>query len=67
MTDRQDILKLKDTNRLFEMCDCGHFGGDSPNNVHSDRFQHGHGGCSDCDCKQFTWKHFCDEQGSELK
>ena len=52
---------------MYELCDCGHFGGESPNNVHSDRFQHGHGGCSDCDCKQFTWKYFCDEQGAELK
>ena len=67
MTTRQDILKLKDTNRLFEMCDCGHFGGESPNNVHDDQFQHGHGACSDCDCKQFTWTCFCDENGDELK
>jgi len=67
MTNRQDILKLKDTNRLFEMCDCGHFGGESPNNVHATQFQNGHGACSDCECKQFTWTCFCDENGDELK
>ena len=49
------------------MCDCGHYGGVSPNSVHDDRIEHGHGACSDCYCKQFTWIYFCDEKGVELK
>ena len=48
------------------MCICGHFGGASPNSVHSDQLQDGHGKCNDCECGQFTWKYFCDEYGKEL-
>lgn len=51
---------------MFEMCTCGHFGGESPNSVHTDLFQNGHGKCNDCNCEQFTWKYFCDEHGKEL-
>ena len=61
------LIKLKKSNRLLEMCDCGHYGGVSPNSVHDDRIEHGHGACSDCYCKQFTWIYFCDEKGVELK
>ena len=49
------------------MCKCGHFGGSSPNNIHDNHFQQGHGGCNDCECEQFTWKYWCDENGEELK
>ena len=41
---------------MFEMCTCGHFGGESPNSVHNDMYQNGHGKCNDCDCEKFTWK-----------
>jgi len=53
--------------KRFEMCRCGHFGGSSPNSVHDDRYQNGHGKCNDCDCEQFTWTCFCDEHGRELE
>ena len=65
--NKQEYLRLKDTNRLFEMSKCGHFGGSSPNNIHDNHFQQGHGGCNDCECEQFTWKYWCDENGEELK
>ena len=48
------------------MCSCGHFGGSSPNNVHDDRFQQGHGKCNDCECVQFTWVGWCDQNGEIL-
>lgn len=49
----------------YEMCDCGHFGGHSPSthNGHQPHFQEGHGGCNNCECKQFTWVGFCNSQG----
>ena len=50
----------------YEMCSCGHFGGSSPNNVHDDRFQQGHGKCNDCKCVQFTWVGWCDQNGEIL-
>jgi hypothetical protein len=63
------LLKLKNSNCLFEMCHCGHLGGCSPNgkgNMHDDHFQQGHGACNDCECVKFTWKHFCDERGDKI-
>ena len=48
----------------YEICDCGHFGGNS--NVkqqHENRMELGHGMCVVCDCPQFTWVGFCDDQG----
>ena len=53
--------------KMFEMCKCGHFGGEAPNSVHDDHYQNGHGKCNDCDCEQFTWTCFCDEHGRELE
>ena len=50
---------------MFEMCECGHLGGMSPNSAHTNRFQAGHGACNDCECKQFTWIRFCNESGEE--
>lgn len=49
----------------FEMCSCGHFGGESPDthNGHNARFQKGHGNCNNCDCVQFTWVGFCSSSG----
>ena len=49
----------------YEMCDCGHFGGMSPesHNGHQARFQQGHGACNNCECKQFTWIGFCTAKG----
>ena len=47
----------------YEMCNCGHFGGNSPNEQHQPRFQKGHGACKKCDCQQFTWTGFCDKNG----
>lgn len=64
---RKEFMKLKDSGLLFEMCDCNHFGGASPNSVHEDQYQDGHGACRDCDCAKFTWKYFCDDKGEELK
>ena len=51
---------------MYEMCDCGHFGGESPNSMHIDRFQNGHGACRECKCSQFTWVGFCDAYGKPL-
>ena len=50
----------------YEMCKCGHMGGNSPNkNTHVDRFQIGHGRCLACECSQFTWVRFCDSEGKK--
>ena len=51
---------------MYELCDCGHFGGMSPNGLHESTFQKGHGQCNDCECKQFTWTKFCDANGKDL-
>lgn len=48
----------------YEMCMCGHFGGVSPKEQHLPRFQKGHGKCNHCNCEQFTWVGFCDEDGN---
>jgi hypothetical protein len=47
-----------------EMCECGHLGGFSLDNVnsHVPNFQKGHGKCIECDCKQFTWVGFVDRK-----
>jgi hypothetical protein len=37
----------------------------SPNSSHVDRIQGGHGACTECDCKQFTWVKFCNVNGEE--
>ena len=51
---------------MYELCDCGHFGGASPNSLHQNTFQDGHGQCNECNCKQFTWTKFCDAYGKDL-
>ena len=51
----------------YEMCSCGHFGGHSPNsglNSHDPNFEEGHGKCKSCQCAQFTWVGFCDQDGN---
>jgi hypothetical protein len=51
-----EVLKLfpRTTNSglviVDEKCGCGHF-----RTQHHDRFAHGHGECSRCECAQFTW------------
>tara|TARA_B100000949_G_scaffold202524_1_gene191066 strand:+ start:126 stop:338 length:213 start_codon:yes stop_codon:yes gene_type:complete len=50
---------------MYELCECKHFGGMSPNSSHVDRFQAGHGACTECDCKQFTWVKFCNSNGAD--
>ena len=52
--------------KLYELCSCGHTGGFSPNGVHKSRLQQGHGSCKNCDCIQFTWVGWCNEQGKKL-
>jgi len=51
---------------MYEMCNCGHFGGMSPNSMHKQRYQEGHGACRECECSQFTWVGFCDAYGKSL-
>ena len=51
---------------MYEMCNCGHFGGMSPNSMHKQRYQEGHGACRECECSQFTWVGFCDAYGTPL-
>ena len=53
-----------------EMCRCGHFGGHSPiweeaDNGHMNGIQQGHGYCkhNNCECNQFTWVGFCNNEG----
>ena len=50
----------------YEMCECGHFGGNSLHvvNSHKANFEKGHGECIDCNCDQFTWVGFCDKHGN---
>jgi hypothetical protein len=52
----------------YEMCNCGHFGGVSPDshNGHDTRFQKGHGKCKNCECNQFTWIGFVNSKGKIL-
>ena len=51
---------------IFEMCRCGHFGGESPNIMNEDRYQYGLGVCRECNCNQFTWVGFVDSNGTPL-
>jgi len=50
-----------------EMCECGHFGGNSHGmvNSHKANFEKGHGECVDCNCEQFTWVAFIDKHGND--
>ena len=57
---------MHEDNILYEVCDCGHFGGLSIQEEHDSRFQKGHGACSECDCVQFTWVGFHDKNGKKL-
>ena len=50
---------------MYELCECKHFGGMSPNSSHVDKIQAGHGACSECDCRQFTWVKFCNADGED--
>jgi len=43
-----DWSKVKD-----EMCYCGHL-----KSEHNDIYAKGHGSCTKCNCKKFTWKEF---------
>ena len=60
----ESLWKIKLMDTKYEMCSCGHFGGHSPREQHLPRFVKGHGSCTDCNCKQFTWVGFCDENGN---
>ncbi len=53
-------------NKKWEMCNCGHLGGMSPDDItqHMDHLQLGHGPCTRCGCHQFTWAGFCDRDGN---
>ena len=62
---------------LFEMCECGHFGGSSPKiyNMHHDQKHNGrtiaigHGDCIGqgvCSCDKFVWVKFCDKEGNDI-
>ena len=47
----------------MSICTCGHTG-DGPNSQHDDRYGIGHGACTveGCNCKQFTWDRFIEEE-----
>jgi len=65
---------------IFEMCECGHFGGSSPRiyNMHNDQKHNGkviaigHGDCNAMNapnmacCHKFVWVKFCDKEGNEI-
>ena len=67
---RNDILEFEDVEvvgeKMYEMCSCGHLGGENCNGGHANRFQEGHGKCNQCNCKQFTWVKFCDKDGNDV-
>jgi len=50
--------------KKYEMCSCGHLGGQNCEGRHDDYFQKGHGGCTLCECNKFTWVGYCDADGS---
>ena len=65
----------------YEMCECGHQGGNSPYSInehytHSvlmslskfeiEESQQGHGSCSKCNCKIFTWLNYCTSTGKKI-
>jgi hypothetical protein len=61
----ESLWKIKLMNTEYEMCSCKHFGGNSGlNQQHKNRVELGHGQCTECDCRQFTWIGFCDENGN---
>ena len=43
----------------YEMCSCGHLGGQNCEGEHDTNFQEGHGRCTLCECQQFTWVGYC--------
>lgn len=53
----------------YEMCSCGHFGGNSPitHNGHEPNIQQGHGKCKLCKCHWFTWVGFCNAKGDIIE
>ena len=62
---------------IFEMCECGHFGGSSPTiyNMHNGQTYKGkvvaigHGDCVGqgvCSCDKYVWIKFCDKEGNEI-
>ena len=59
----QELLKGKPKS----ICTCGHTG-DGPNSQHADRYGIGHGACTveGCNCKQFTWDRFIEEEKDVL-
>lgn len=58
-------MKMSTEKIKFEMCKCGHFGGNSPesHNGHEPNIQAGHGKCKLCKCDWFTWVGFCNAEG----
>lgn len=60
------VNRMGKDNQLYEVCQCGHFGGMSANGVHETHFQQGHGACKKCHCPQFTWVGFHDAHGNLL-
>jgi len=67
---RNDILEFEDVeivvDKMYEMCSCGHLGGENCNGGHANKIQEGHGKCNQCNCKQFTWVKFCDKDGNDV-
>ena len=46
----------------YAMCTCGHLGGHICNGVHTTNLQEGHGECTLCECRQFTWSGYMHRQ-----
>ena len=50
----------------YEMCSCGHLGGQNCEGEHDTNFQEGHGRCTLCECQQFTWVGYCNSEGEKV-
>ena len=69
---RNDILEFEDVEvvgeKMYEMCSCGHLGGENCNGGHINLIEEGHGECSTtiCVCKHFHWVKYCDKDGNNV-
>ena len=75
---RNDILEFEDVevvvDKMYEMCDCGHLGGENCSDIsdwkairgHANMIQEGHGKCNQCNCEQYHWAKFCDKDGNDV-
>ena len=61
-----EVIKAFSDHHPKSVCRCGHTG-DGGNSAHLDTLQKGHGPCTDCTCKQFTWQSFTVQMMAKAK